>query len=113
MFERQFTHVHKCTSITTQNKHILSCEIILKAMRLNESLLSHNDVVVTAVMMAAAVLSVRSGDRYSRYSADNQEEEETFGNPAAGTQTLIIQIFHKPYFQISKIYFKKLSSDLF
>ena len=29
-------------------------------MRLNERLLSHNDVVVTAVMMAAAVLSVRS-----------------------------------------------------
>ena len=84
-------------------------------MRLNETLLSHNDVVVTAVMMAAAVLSVsvRSGDRYSRYSADNQEEEETFGNPTAGTQTLIIQIFHKPYFQISKIYFLKLSSDLF
>ena len=65
-------------------------------------------------MMAAAVLSVRSGDRYSRYSADNQEEEEeTFGNPTAGTQTLIIQIFHKPYFQISKIYYPKLSSDLF
>ena len=56
--------------------------------------------ISAAVMMAAADLSVRSGDRYSWYSADNQEEEATFGNPTAGTQTLIIQIFHKPYFQI-------------
>ena len=44
--------IHK--SITLKHKHISLCKIILNPEDQDQRILSHNDVIVTAVMMAVA-----------------------------------------------------------